>query len=407
MKILYISTVFPRPQQSDTIYTDLATALKEKGHEIQVVATDSSGIAGKTGFDIERGIKVLRVKTGKMYNVNPIRKGLTVLTLKHYMTSSIRKHLKNENYDFILFETPPVTLADVVHKAMKQFNCPSYLMLKDIFPQNAADLGMMKKSSPIFVMFRNKERKLYRISSMIGCMSEANRNYLINHNDWLNPSKVEVFTNTKKIGNVPNRNKQMTEREKLGIPTDSILLLYGGNMGKPQGLEFLMDIIKAKKEDKRIYFAMVGRGTERQTISEFIKNENIENAALLGEMPRDEYERLVTESDIGLIFLSKRFTIPNFPSRILSYFEYTLPVLAATDSNTDFGDMIEKADAGYWCESGDIEGFIRNIDRLASDKVLMQQMGRNGRKYLEENFTVDRSVKLLENYYEKINKKRG
>ena len=57
---------------------------------------------------------------------------------------------------------------------------------------------------------------------------------------------------------------------------------------------------------------------------------------------REEYDNLVQICDVGLIFLNARFTIPNFPSRLLSYTEIGKPVLAATDENTDIGKIIEE-----------------------------------------------------------------
>ncbi|AHM57297.1 glycosyl transferase group 1 [Peptoclostridium acidaminophilum DSM 3953] len=402
MKILYISTVFPRPEQNSTIYTDLAEELKNKGNEIVVVASDGSSDFEQTQLKEERGLKVLRVKTGKMYDVGIIQKGLSVVTLKFYLINAIKKYLKYESFDFILFETPPITSADVVKWAMKYFHCPSYLMLKDIFPQNAVDIGLMKKNGIIHNFFRYKEEQLYKVSSVIGCMSKANRKYILEHNKWIDKNKVSIFPNTKQIQSMELISKDFTIRKKYGIPLNSIVAIYGGNMGKPQGLDFFIEIMRANKENKDIFFVLVGRGTERNNIRDFLISENIQNAKLLDALPRQDYEKLVIESDIGLIFLSRNFSIPNFPSRILSYFEYGLPVLAATDINTDFGDMIEASNAGYWSEAGNIESFNTNLNKLINDKKKRETMGLNGRRYLKENYSVSKSVDILNEFYNGI-----
>jgi len=313
----------------------------------------------------------------------------------------MKKFLKHEKFDFILFESPPVTMSNVVDWAMKYFKCPSYLMLKDIFPQNAVDIGIMKKDSILYRYFRNKEKKLYRVASIIGCMSEANKDYILRHNPWLNNKKVEIFPNTKKIRYFGSKTKNFTMRRKYGIPENTIVAVYGGNMGKPQGLDFLLDIMIQIKERKDIFLLLVGRGTERNRIRNYIKQNALKNVLLVDNLPRDEYETLITECDIGLIFLDKRFTIPNFPSRVLSYFEYRLPVLAATDSNTDFRNMIENAKAGFWVQAGDIDNFIKKLDILIQDDKLRQRMGKAGREYLEKNFNVGVSVKILEKHFNK------
>lgn len=401
MRILYISTVFPRPEENSTIYTDLAEELRDRGHEIFVVAADGNPGIKNTQLNIERGLNVLRVKTNTLYNVSIIKKGFSVITLKYRLTYYMKKFLSNKKFDFILFESPPVTIVDVVKWAMKEFNCPSYLMLKDIFPQNAVDIGLMKENGIIYRYFKKKEQELYHTASIIGCMSEANRQYIIKHNPWLDINKVEIFPNTKKIRYYGDKPTEYRIRRRYGIPDDVVVAVFGGNMGKPQGIDFLLDVISKCKDRKDIFFLLVGRGTERYRVIDYINQKSFKNVLLIDPLPRAEYETLLTECDIGLIFLDKRFTIPNFPSRVLSYFEYSLPVLAATDSNTDFGQMIESSKAGFWVQSGDINGFIEKLDILIKNANLRYQMGKSARKYLEKYFHVGISVDILESHFNK------
>lgn len=404
IKILYISNVFPRPEQNSTIYTDLAEELNNSGNEIIVVASDGDSAYEKTQLKIERGLKVLRVKTGSMYDVGLIKKGISVVTLKFHLISAIKKYLSNECFDFILFETPPITSVDVVKWAMGYFKCPSYLMLKDIFPQNAVDIGLMKENDIIYKFFKYKEDLLYKTSTVIGCMSEANRQYVLNHNKGLEEQKVRIFPNTKRINSILSKSDTYEMRKKYNIPLEAVVAVYGGNMGKPQGLDFFMEIIKSNRDNKNIFFVLVGRGTERNMINNFLLKEEILNAKLLDSLPRDDYEKLVIESDIGLIFLNKKFTIPNFPSRVLSYFEYGLPVLAATDKNTDFGEMLVDAQAGYWSEAGNVEEFNENLSILINDKDKRKIMGLNGQRYLNENYSVAVSVDTLKSFYNEYSK---
>jgi glycosyltransferase involved in cell wall biosynthesis len=399
LKILYISTVFPRPEQNSTIYTDLAEELRYCGHEIVVVTSDANEDFKTTQLREERGIKVLRVKTGRMYDVGILRKGISVVTLKFFLLGAMKKYLSSENFDFVLFETPPTTLVDVVKWAMKYFKCPSYLMLKDIFPQNALDIGLMKENNLVYRFFKQKEEQLYKTATVIGCMSDANKQYLLNHNKTLTEQKIEVFPNTKRIQTLPEKPDVYEMRKKYNVPFDAVVAIYGGNMGKPQGLDFFMEIIKSNREHKNVFFVLVGRGTERSKIKDFLLKEKISNAKLIDSLSRDDYEKLVIESDIGLIFLNKKFTIPNFPSRVLSYFEYGLPVVAATDKNTDFGEMIIDSRAGYWSEASDVKAFNENLNKLVVSKELRDELGLSGRRYLENNYDVSRSVKILEEFY--------
>jgi glycosyltransferase involved in cell wall biosynthesis len=399
MRVLYIATSFPEPNKGATIYTDLAEALHEAGHEITVAVSEQARNLSQTQMKKERGFDVLRVVTGNYYDVGLIEKGITTLRIPTLMKKGISQYLSDRRFDFILYEAPPVTNASLVSWAKKKFQCSSYLMLKDIFPQNAADIGIMKKSSPVFKFFKHKEKKLYESADIIGCMSKANKEYIVNHNPWLNENKIELFPNTKKITDGTDLVKQEM-RHNYSIPEDACVFLFGGNMGKPQYVDLLCKAIIDCKDDNNVFFLFVGRGTERYKLEETIKNEEIKNAIVIENLPRDQYEQITKESDVGLIILDPRFTIPNYPSRILSYMEYSKPVIAATDRSTDLKELVESSNCGEWVWSGDKDGFVEVIRRFSKSSSL-KDMGSNGRKYLENNFSLKSSVDILEKHFKK------
>ncbi|WP_028828650.1 glycosyltransferase family 4 protein [Proteocatella sphenisci] len=397
MRILYIATSFPEPNKGATIYTDLAEALSESGHEITVAVSEQARNSSQTQMKKERGFGVLRVVTGNYYDVGLIEKGITTLRIPTLMKKGISKYLSDMNFDFILYEAPPVTNSSLVSWAKKHFQCPSYLMLKDIFPQNAIDIGIMKNNSPIFKFFKYKEKKLYESADIIGCMSEANKKYIINHNPWLDESKIELFPNTKKITNYIEP-VAIEMRQKYSIPEDACVFLFGGNMGKPQYVDLLSKVIIDCKNDKDIFFLFVGRGTERYILENTIKSESINNAKVIENLPRDEYEQITKESDVGLIILDPRFTIPNYPSRVLSYMEYAKPVLAATDKVTDLRNLIQDSGCGEWVWSGDKGEIVEAIRRMAKNPEL-KNMGKKGRSYIEKKFDIKKSVQILEEHF--------
>jgi len=397
LRVLYIATSFPEPTKGGTIYTDLAEALHESGHKIIVAVSEPPRGKHKTEMKRERGFDVLRVVTGNYYDVGLIEKGITTLKIPILMRYGIKKYLGKIVFDLILFEAPPVTNAALVSWAKKHFNCPSFLMLKDIFPQNAVDLGIIKQNGFLYKYFRSKERKLYTIADRIGSMSFSNKQYVLGHNTWLNSEKVEIFPNTKKLTeNIELTGFQM--RERLGIPKEACVFLFGGNMGKPQCVDLLCKAIIECKDEASIYFLFIGRGTERYKLEQKIKENQIKNALVIENLPRNEYEQITKECDVGLIILDPRFTIPNYPSRILSYMEYGKPVLAATDFVTDIKELIDEAKCGEWVWSGDAESFIsRILDMSKSEKLVA--IGANGRKYVKDKFDVRRSVEILEKYF--------
>lgn len=272
-------------------------------------------------------------------------------------------------------------------------------MLKDIFPQNAVDLGMMKEGSLLHKMFRKKEERLYEISDKIGCMSPANCEYVIKHNPSVDPAEVEVCPNALMPIAIPklsevNRTNLLS---KYGIPTDKTLFIYGGNLGKPQGIDFLLRVVEENEKRTNSFIVIVGSGTEYSKIAQCFNEHKPQNAKLFSALPKNEYDNLIKACHVGLIFLDPHFTIPNFPSRLLSYLENRMPVLLATDSNCDMGPIAEQEGFGFWCKSGDINKFMDNVEKLASNGSNIDNMGRNGEKYLLENYTVDQVADIIMN----------
>ena len=114
-------------------------------------------------------------------------------------------------------------------------------------------------------------------------------------------------------------------------------------------------------------------------------------------LPKEEYDQLVRSCDVGLIFLDHRFTIPNYPSRLLSYLENRMPVLCATDPNTDMGRIAEENGYGYWCESNSVEAFTALVDKmLTSDR---KEMGERGYEFLKKNYLVENTYHTIFLHY--------
>lgn len=402
MNILYISISFPKEQDGKNLYTDLAEEIAKK-HNITVLATEEKKKTSKTSINKERNIEVLRVKVGNMFNVSLIEKAISYIMLPYFVKRAIKNNLRDKKYDMVLYTAPPITVNKIVKYAKRKFNCMAYLMQKDIFPQNAVDIGIMKKFSPTYFYFRRKERNLYNISDRIGCMSHKNMTYIVEHNLNIRNinEKVELFPNTIKLGTIEKCNRDLV-KEKYNIPKDKVIALYGGNFGRPQGIDYLVEILEYYKKNDKVFWILVGKGTEKGKLEKIIKEKQIENVLLLDYIPSKEYNKILTIADIGLVFLDKRFTIPNIPSRLLSYLEYSIPVLAATDKNTDFSKILEENNIGVWCESNKVEDFVVKMDKYTEGPEERIQIGKNGRKYLEENLTTEKSVKILEEAYRKF-----
>lgn len=391
------------------IYADLLRKFKNEGHNVFVVSPTERRNGEKTHLIKGEGYTILKVRTGNIQKTNVIEKGISTVLLETQFINAIRKHFKDIKFDLVLFSTPPITLAGAIRYIKNRDGAKTYLLLKDIFPQNAVDIGMMKKSGVkgvLYKWFRRKEKKLYALSDRIGCMSQANVEYVLAHNANVLPEKVEVCPNSIEVGDMSlDREIRDEVRRAYDIPTDKKVFIYGGNLGRPQGIPFMIECLKKCRDISDSLFIVIGNGTEYGKINAFVENERQENVRLLPRLPKEEYDRLAAACDVGLIFLDHRFTIPNFPSRLLAYMQAKIPVFACTDPNTDIGKVICDGGFGWWCESNDSDAFVKKIREIVeiSDFSDMQQREFD---YLCENFSVDVCYeKIMAHVSEKVEEK--
>lgn len=388
--ILFLTSCNVSNIDESGIYQDLLREFARRGHRVFVVSPTERRNQEKTHLIKNDNANILRVKTGNIQKTNLIEKGIATVLLEKQYISSIKKYLSDVKFDLVLYSTPPITLAGAVQYIKKRDGTKNYLLLKDIFPQNAVDIGMMRKiglKGLLYWYFRAKEKKLYGLSDKIGCMSPANVDFVLKHNPDVSAEKVEVCPNCIEPVDMSISNEErIAMRMKYDIPLDKKVFVYGGNLGKPQGIPFLIDCLKNQANNEQSYFLIVGDGTEYGKLETYINENKPRNVKLMKRLPKEDYDRMIAACDVGMIFLDYRFTIPNFPSRLLSYMQAKLPVLCVTDQNTDVGRIAAENGFGWWCKSNDIEEFNACVDRVLSTNLL--KMGDNARKYLESNYDV-------------------
>jgi glycosyltransferase involved in cell wall biosynthesis len=397
MKILFITLVDFRSIDDKNLYADLMREFAKKGHDVFIVSPFESRFKIEKEMIIEKTAgsekqsTILKVKIGNIQKTNIIEKGISTILVEYQILAAVKKHFKDIRFDLVLYSTPPITIVKPISFIRKRDKAKTFLMLKDIFPQNAIDLGMLTTTGLkgiLSKMFRNKEKKLYQISDYIGCMSQANVDFLLKHNPQIAENKVSICPNgIEVLESMPDEDRKKELRKKYGLSTDKTVFVYGGNLGKPQGIPFIIECLKQEANNEEAEFLIVGSGTEFEKLNAYIKENSPANVRLLSALPKEDYEQLVSACDVGLIFLDYRFTIPNFPSRLLSYMQSRIPVLAATDKATDIGKIIEQGNFGLSCSSDDVKQFSHCIERFVKSDNL-KKLGENGYQYLLENYTV-------------------
>lgn len=389
MKILYLSQRFDF--NSAGIYSDLINELKFNNHEVTILTCDYKN---KTEYDKvhqKNNLRIIYSRVPNQFVSNKFIKGITQMILPFLMIKTYKRTLKGTKFDLILHPTPPITFYYIIKYLKKQNKfLKSYLMLKDIFPQNAVDLGFFKKGSLIYKIYKNIEKKLYKISDKIGCMSKGNVDYIIEKNRYLEKSKIEIFPNT------------MKKYKKSFMVNDNkkIRFIIGGNLGLPQDIPFIMDCLLSVKDQKNIEFIIAGKGTYSKYIYDFIRDYSLNNVSYVGELDRIDYEDLVKTCQIGIISLNYDFTIPNIPARFLSYISKGLPVLLISDMTTDLKKIIlNEAKCGFWIPSNDVKKFSEIILEIYKSNLLL--FSSNAYKYFIDNYDVKYSVQILERFYRK------
>ena len=403
MNILFLTIYRINSINERGIYTDLLRKFCQEGHHVYIVTPSERRYGREQTLTLEIRSNILKVKTFNLQKTNLIEKGIGTLLIERQYFSAIKKHFQNIKFDLVLYSTPPITFTNIVSFIKTNSSAKSYLLLKDIFPQNAIDLGFFKDSSLLHKYFKKKEAQLYKISDYIGCMSEANVAFIRAHNNDVLPDKLEVNPNSIEPVNKDDLENThvATIKARYNIPANAIVFFYGGNLGKPQGIDFLLEVLKENISNKSAFFLIIGNGTEYNKIALWFKKNNPSNAILEKELPKPEYDELISIGDVGLIFLDARFTIPNFPSRLLSYLENKMPVIAATDSNTDLGEILETNNIGKWSKSGDILTMQKCIDFFCNTENI-KKYGANGYEYMHNHYHVNKSYQIIMRHFENV-----
>jgi glycosyltransferase involved in cell wall biosynthesis len=396
MNILFLTLIDFNNIQEPGIYQDLLREFSVHNHKIYVLSPVERRKQQDTHLIKDGNTTILKLKIGNTQKTNVIEKGVSTVLIEPIFVHGIKKYFSDVKFDLVMYSTPPITFCKAVEYVKKRDEAKTYLLLKDIFPQNAVDMGMMSKSGLkglLYRYFRAKEKKLYALSDRIGCMSPANVDFVLKNNPEISAEKVAVCPNCIEPCDMSISNEErIAIRKKYGIPQDRKIFVYGGNLGKPQGIEFLIRCLISQKNNKEAYFLIVGDGTEYPKLETFTTEHPQDNVKLMKRLPKEDYDTMVGACDVGMIFLDHRFTIPNFPSRLLSYMQAKIPVLACTDPNTDIGKVIIDGGFGWWCESDDVDAFNKCV-RLATTND--NGMGVCGYEYLKENYSVEKALRII------------
>lgn len=391
---------------SSSLYMDLALEFIKRGHFVTLLEgyqkRDWKGKPkGEPDYYVyeDKG-EIIRVRIQTVTQVdNFVVKGMNLLRMIPVFKAAVGKAMAKRRYQLMISQSPPVTLYGGLQTGKKRQGTYNYLLLKDIWPYDFMLNGVCKPTGWKMLAFRYVAylaRKIYKASDMIGCMSPSNIKFLTDNEPLLDKNKIEVNPNSR----IPfvvslSEDEKLALRKRYGIPEGKVVLVYGGNLGIPQGIDFALESVEASQSVENAFFVFVGGGTERTKIERFQVEKKPRNFLLLPMMPRTEYETLLFACDVGLVYLNHEQKCPDFPSRLLSYMQASLPVLFATGVHTDIGQIAESNGYGLWCESDNARTFADKVRLICDDEDGRKAMGNRSYHYLMGNYTVETSYEII------------
>ena len=373
------------------MFRDLAKELFIQGHEVTIIS-GSNNISKELDITTEENVRIVRVKAPDL-KTNKLTRLLNEIALGRRIWKQTKNFIDYSEFDLVIYYSPTIFWAYLVNKLKKSFKLKSYLVLRDIFPKWAVDLGLIKKYSLAHLFLKFHEYRLYRSADFIGVQSPKNKLYF-EESSFLRFFNPEVLFNWVQPNEDTNVKEISSIRKDLDIE-EKILFLYGGNIGVAQDLDNLLNLASNLKDQKNIFFLLVGEGTEFDRLSNKIIKEDITNMSLIGSVSPLEFQKIVAASDVGLISLNRDFRTQNIPGKIMSYIKSKKPMLASINEDNDMFDIVHNK-SGYVVLNGDNTTFIKYAIKLAGDKDLRGRMGKNGHDLLHEIFSVESaSAKIL------------
>lgn len=386
MRVALISTDYPPLNTSAAVQMrDLAREFAAQGHEPVVIIPD---VSASYAYSVETvdGVTVLRLAAKETRAKTHARRAFAEAMLPFAMLRNLKKSPYIETpWDYIVWYSPPIFFGPLIWAMRRSSGGYGYLILRDIFPEWAVDLGVIRKG-PIFYAFKAIAAFQYALSDTIGVQTSSNLKYM---ERWANyRRRVEVLSNWLGMeSEVPCRIQIATTRF-----AGRVIFVYIGNMGIAQGMDILFDLAATLKSRTDIGFLFVGRGSEFSRLATEVEFRKLDNVMLLDEIDSSEVPGLLSQCSVGLVALDRRHRSHNIPGKFVSYMRYGLPVLASLNENTDLGRLIEEKDVGRAYAGSNVDELRKRAEELAGNATLRSEMSVRARALNESMFLPSTAV---------------
>lgn len=342
---------------------DLAIEFDKQGISPLVIIPDSE-LDRAWKLEVLNGVRVLRLKSPKTKGVGYIRRTVAEFFMPYFMwVHYLKSPLSSEKLEGVIWYSPTIFWAPFVKRLRRKSSCRSYLILRDIFPEWALDLGLMRRGLA-YRFFKWIEASQYKIADSIGVQAASNIQYL---KKWppFNLKNIEVLQNWLSESSPTICSISVGETSLAGRK----IFVYAGNMGIAQGIGVVLDLAESLLKRVDIGFLMVGRGSEYEDLKRQATNRSLNNILFFDEIDAAEIPALYRQCSIGMVVLDPRHKTHNIPGKFLSYMQSGLPVLAKINPGNDLVDLINKTQVGY-AYTGSSVAELRDIAEALVDKLM-------------------------------------
>jgi glycosyltransferase involved in cell wall biosynthesis len=373
--IALISTDYPPLRTSAAVQLrDLAQELSTLGHRPVVIVPSPTSDVPWTIEQLD-GIEVLRVAAPATRTPSFVRRAIAEMWLPFAMWRNIRKSpFRAAKWDLLTWYSPPIFFGLLIWALRLGSGARAYLILRDIFPEWAVDLGLVRKG-PVYLVFKAIAALQYAVADVIGVQTPSNLAYL---SRWARPPRrrIEVLHNWLAVTSDVGCSIAVDETVLAGRK----IFVYIGNMGIGQGVDIFMDLIEGLRHRSDIGFLFVGRGSDFARLEGEIVSRDLNNLLFFGEIDSSEIPGLLAQCHVGLVALHPDHKTHNIPGKFVSYVQYGVPVLARVNSGTDLGRLIEDEAVGRVYVGNSVAELGRLAEELADNDTLRRSMSERGRQ---------------------------
>ncbi|AMY00689.1 glycosyltransferase family 4 protein [Mesorhizobium ciceri] len=390
MRIALIADTFPPLRTSGAVQLrDLSREFARQGHRLTVMlpAADLDRPWAIEEFD---GVTVLRLRAPPTKEIGYVRRTWNEFVMPFAMLRNLRKSpLAGQRWDGIVWYAPSIFHGPMASALKRESGCKGYLIIRDIFPEWAVDMGLMGRGLP-YRFFDSIARYQYSIADVIGVQTPGNLAYF---DRWRRrPGRVlEVLQNwLDKPSNV-RCSIRVSETPLAGRK----LFVYAGNMGVAQSVGIVLDLAQRMASRADVGFLLVGRGSEVRRLREKAQALGLPNVVFFDEIDPDEIPDLYAQCRIGIVSLDLRHRSHNIPGKFLTYMQNGLPALVRLNPGNDLAELIQNERVGEECQSDHLDELVAKAERLLVQLETDADLPGRCRRLFDRQFSAEQAVSQI------------